>query len=226
VTTRVTGRSPEVRRCFGTDSRSRTTPSCGWRLQHELRPGDHRSPCAGHGWHERVGAAVVEALLENGVPVVTTARSVPAEAPDGKHYIAADVTTAEGGIHHGDRVCDRRRDRAHHLTCHRPSQRSQEQGLSDFAPNLRSQVGIAAPAQPPFVGRAVNGGDAAVEEARVDLRRGRRVAATGSMSCSRAGSRTARARARTTSAVRNAPPAIVALVMVSSRALNVSAMCF
>jgi NAD(P)-dependent dehydrogenase (short-subunit alcohol dehydrogenase family) len=43
-----------------------------------------------------VGAAVVGALRDNGVTVVTTARSVPAEAPDGVHYIAADVTTAEG----------------------------------------------------------------------------------------------------------------------------------
>jgi NAD(P)-dependent dehydrogenase (short-subunit alcohol dehydrogenase family) len=43
-----------------------------------------------------VGAAVVNALCDNGVTVVTTARSVPAEAPDNVRYIAADVTTAEG----------------------------------------------------------------------------------------------------------------------------------
>jgi NAD(P)-dependent dehydrogenase (short-subunit alcohol dehydrogenase family) len=43
-----------------------------------------------------VGAAVVEALRENGVTVVTTARLVPAEAPDGVHYVAADATTADG----------------------------------------------------------------------------------------------------------------------------------
>jgi NAD(P)-dependent dehydrogenase (short-subunit alcohol dehydrogenase family) len=43
-----------------------------------------------------VGAAVVEVLRENGVTIATTARSVPAQAPDGVHYIAADVTTAEG----------------------------------------------------------------------------------------------------------------------------------
>jgi NAD(P)-dependent dehydrogenase (short-subunit alcohol dehydrogenase family) len=43
-----------------------------------------------------IGAAVVEALHDNGVTVVTTARSVPAEKPDGVHYIAADVTTTQG----------------------------------------------------------------------------------------------------------------------------------
>ena len=43
-----------------------------------------------------VGAAVVEALRENGVTVVTTARSVPTEAPDAVHYIAADIKTADG----------------------------------------------------------------------------------------------------------------------------------
>ena len=43
-----------------------------------------------------IGAAVVEALRENGVMVVTTARSVPVETPDGVSYIAADVTTAQG----------------------------------------------------------------------------------------------------------------------------------
>jgi len=43
-----------------------------------------------------VGAAVVEALCDNGANVVTTARSVPPGVPDGVHYIAADVTTAEG----------------------------------------------------------------------------------------------------------------------------------
>ena len=43
-----------------------------------------------------IGAAVVEALRANGVTVVTTARSVPADAPEGVYYIAADVTTAQG----------------------------------------------------------------------------------------------------------------------------------
>jgi len=43
-----------------------------------------------------VGAGVVEVLRENGVTIAATARSVPAQAADGVHYIAADVTTAEG----------------------------------------------------------------------------------------------------------------------------------
>jgi NAD(P)-dependent dehydrogenase (short-subunit alcohol dehydrogenase family) len=43
-----------------------------------------------------VGAAVVEVLRENGVTIATTARSVPAQVPDCVHYVAADVTTAEG----------------------------------------------------------------------------------------------------------------------------------
>ena len=45
-----------------------------------------------------VGAAVVEVLRENGVTIATTARSVPAHAPDGVHYVAADVSTAEGCV--------------------------------------------------------------------------------------------------------------------------------
>jgi NAD(P)-dependent dehydrogenase (short-subunit alcohol dehydrogenase family) len=42
-----------------------------------------------------IGAAVVEALRENGATVVATARSVP-DGRTGVHYVAADVTTAEG----------------------------------------------------------------------------------------------------------------------------------
>lgn len=42
-----------------------------------------------------VGAAVVRALREARVDVVATARSVPSDQ-DGVHYVAADVTTAEG----------------------------------------------------------------------------------------------------------------------------------
>lgn len=41
-----------------------------------------------------VGAAVVAALRDAGARVVATARSVPAD--DGVHYVAADITTAEG----------------------------------------------------------------------------------------------------------------------------------
>jgi NAD(P)-dependent dehydrogenase (short-subunit alcohol dehydrogenase family) len=43
-----------------------------------------------------VGAAVVEVLSENGANVVSTARSIPRDSPAGVHYIAADITTAEG----------------------------------------------------------------------------------------------------------------------------------
>ncbi|WP_426754747.1 SDR family oxidoreductase [Myxococcus sp. Y35] len=42
-----------------------------------------------------VGAAVVAALVEAGVKVVATARTVPSDTA-GVHYIAADVTTVEG----------------------------------------------------------------------------------------------------------------------------------
>lgn len=43
-----------------------------------------------------IGAAVVDVLRAAGARVVTTARSVPASSTDDVHYIAADVTTAEG----------------------------------------------------------------------------------------------------------------------------------
>jgi NAD(P)-dependent dehydrogenase (short-subunit alcohol dehydrogenase family) len=43
-----------------------------------------------------VGASVVDVLRENGANVVTTARSIPHNAPAGVHYVAANLTTAEG----------------------------------------------------------------------------------------------------------------------------------
>lgn len=43
-----------------------------------------------------IGAAVVEALREAGARVATTARQAPTAPLEGVHYIAADVTTAEG----------------------------------------------------------------------------------------------------------------------------------
>lgn len=43
-----------------------------------------------------LGAAVVSVLRETGVRVVATARHVPASSSDHLHYIAADITTAEG----------------------------------------------------------------------------------------------------------------------------------
>ncbi len=42
-----------------------------------------------------VGAATVEALRAAGARIVTTARSVPQTVPEGVHFVAADVTTAE-----------------------------------------------------------------------------------------------------------------------------------
>src|SRR5690606_35032195 len=43
-----------------------------------------------------VGAAVVEALREAGAQVVATARTAPDSAPEGVHYVAADLTRAKG----------------------------------------------------------------------------------------------------------------------------------
>jgi NAD(P)-dependent dehydrogenase (short-subunit alcohol dehydrogenase family) len=43
-----------------------------------------------------VGAAVVEVLRAAGAKVIATARSTPADAIAGVHYIAADLATAEG----------------------------------------------------------------------------------------------------------------------------------
>lgn len=43
-----------------------------------------------------IGAAVVDALREAGARVVTTARAIPASSPEDLHYIASDISTAEG----------------------------------------------------------------------------------------------------------------------------------
>src|SRR4029453_19681627 len=43
-----------------------------------------------------VGASVVEVLRENGANVVTTARSIPRSSLAGVHYVAANITMAEG----------------------------------------------------------------------------------------------------------------------------------
>ena len=43
-----------------------------------------------------VGAAVAEVLRENGANVVTTARSIPPNSLAGVHYVAANLSTAEG----------------------------------------------------------------------------------------------------------------------------------
>lgn len=43
-----------------------------------------------------IGAAVVETLNRAGARVVTTARSLPSASVPGAHFLAADITTAEG----------------------------------------------------------------------------------------------------------------------------------
>lgn len=43
-----------------------------------------------------IGAAVVEVLREQGVNVITTARSKPDTLPDGVHFVSGDLTTAHG----------------------------------------------------------------------------------------------------------------------------------
>ncbi|MBZ8132180.1 SDR family oxidoreductase [Afifella sp. IM 167] len=54
-----------------------------------------------------VGAAVVQALLEAGARVAATARTSPDKAPEPVHYIAADLTTAEGCAHVAEAVLSR-----------------------------------------------------------------------------------------------------------------------
>lgn len=53
-----------------------------------------------------VGAAVVQGLLDAGVQVMTTARSVPANAPPGLIHMAADLSTAEGAAAVAQRVLE------------------------------------------------------------------------------------------------------------------------
>src|SRR6202158_3610029 len=43
-----------------------------------------------------VGAAVVAVLRDVGVKVITTARSAPKALPEGVHFVAADLSTADG----------------------------------------------------------------------------------------------------------------------------------
>jgi len=54
-----------------------------------------------------VGAAVVESLRNAGVTVIATARSVPEKAPEGVHYVAADLTTADDCSAVANAVLDR-----------------------------------------------------------------------------------------------------------------------
>lgn len=53
------------------------------------------------------GAAVVESLRLAGVTVIATARSVPEIAPEGVHYVAADLSTADGCSAVANAVLDR-----------------------------------------------------------------------------------------------------------------------
>ena len=54
-----------------------------------------------------VGATVVESLRNAGVTVIATARLVPEIAPEGVHYVAADLTTAVGCSAVANAVLDR-----------------------------------------------------------------------------------------------------------------------
>ena len=60
----------------------------------DLGLGDRRALVTGG--TKGVGAAVVESLLEAGARVIATARSVPAQPPNGARYVAADLTTSDG----------------------------------------------------------------------------------------------------------------------------------
>lgn len=51
-----------------------------------------------------VGAAVVQALVEADVRVVAAALSLPSRAVENVHYVAADLSTAEGARHAADSV--------------------------------------------------------------------------------------------------------------------------
>lgn len=54
-----------------------------------------------------IGAAVVEALLTAGARVIATARNAPEAPLEGAHYVAADLTTAQGCAAAVDAVLDR-----------------------------------------------------------------------------------------------------------------------
>lgn len=54
-----------------------------------------------------VGAALVRGLREAGAQVIATARAVPAQAVAGVHYVAADLSTAQGAAEAARSVLDR-----------------------------------------------------------------------------------------------------------------------
>jgi NAD(P)-dependent dehydrogenase (short-subunit alcohol dehydrogenase family) len=53
-----------------------------------------------------IGAAVVAVLRDAGVKVVTTARSAPKASPEGAHFVAADLSTADGCAAVADAVAE------------------------------------------------------------------------------------------------------------------------
>jgi len=59
------------------------------------------------GGTQGIGLAVVTRLREEGVRVLTTARTTPAEQPDPDLFVAADVATAEGCVVVADAVHER-----------------------------------------------------------------------------------------------------------------------
>ncbi len=67
------------------------------------------------GGTQGIGLAVVTRLRAEGVRVLTTARTAPAERPEPDLFVAADVATAEGCTIVADAVRKRRRDHPHHV---------------------------------------------------------------------------------------------------------------
>src|SRR6202790_5737495 len=53
-----------------------------------------------------IGAAVVAVLRDVGVKVITTARSAPKASPEGLHFLAADLSTADGCAALADAVAE------------------------------------------------------------------------------------------------------------------------
>ena len=54
-----------------------------------------------------IGEAIVARLVRGGATVIATARSAPAEFPSNVHFVAADLSTAEGAIAVGRETIDR-----------------------------------------------------------------------------------------------------------------------
>ena len=61
-----------------------------------------------------VGAAVVAVLRDVGVKVITTARSAPKVSPEGVHFVAADLSTADGCAALADAVAEQLDGRCSH----------------------------------------------------------------------------------------------------------------